>query len=277
MVFIYVLLLQSNKYYIGKTNNPNFRIENHFNSNGSEWTMKYKPIKVIEIIPNCDHYDEDKYTKIYMDKYGIDHVRGGSFVSVKLDQPTRNLLKQMNNGTNDKCFKCGKKGHFATECRVTNYDDDINYKRYRCVFDTFNDNHYRLFYETSLKPSLDMIPLMKFIKEYDNIYQIRNTRKTLYDTKEINRIKEVMIHDLFMTNDIEYETKIKKILNISNDKFLKLHTYLSSGQYKNHVFIIYDNHLYLYQNRGHDIQLLSTNINDYPHHERNNMLMKLLK
>ena len=35
--FIYVLKLIGNKYYVGKTNNPNFRLEQHFNSSGSSW------------------------------------------------------------------------------------------------------------------------------------------------------------------------------------------------------------------------------------------------
>ena len=64
MVFIYILQLEKGKYYVGKTNNPQFRLESHFNSNGSEWTKMYKPKKVLEIKPNCDDYDEDKYTKI---------------------------------------------------------------------------------------------------------------------------------------------------------------------------------------------------------------------
>jgi len=84
MVFIYILLLELNKYYIGKTNNPDIRLDSHFNSNGSEWTKIYKPIKVYEIIPNCDSYDEDKYTLKYLEKEGIDNVRGGSFSQIKL-------------------------------------------------------------------------------------------------------------------------------------------------------------------------------------------------
>lgn len=129
MLFIYILQLEKGKYYVGKTTNPNFRLNNHFNNDGSEWTKKYKPIRLIELKPNCDNYDEDKITRQYMDKYGIHNVRGGSFVSLKLDNETINFLEKMSNGTNDKCFNCGKKGHFVkdcieSQCYNVDYDND---------------------------------------------------------------------------------------------------------------------------------------------------------
>ena len=40
MVYIYILKLRNNKYYIGKTQNPTFRLEDHFENNGSSWTKK---------------------------------------------------------------------------------------------------------------------------------------------------------------------------------------------------------------------------------------------
>ena len=95
MVYIYTLKLKQGKYYVGKTSHPNFRIESHFNSEGSGWTKMYNPIKILEIIPNCDDYDEDKYTKIYMDKYGIDNVRGGSYTSVKVALKVTLLIKAL--------------------------------------------------------------------------------------------------------------------------------------------------------------------------------------
>ena len=63
MTFIYVLKLESNKYYVGKTDNPELRLDQHFDGFGATWTKKYNPIKIIKIIPNCDNFDEDKYTK----------------------------------------------------------------------------------------------------------------------------------------------------------------------------------------------------------------------
>ena len=118
MVFIYVLQLEKGKYYVGKTNNLQFRMDQHFNSNGSEWTKLYKPIKIVEFKSNCDDYDEDKITIQYMDKYGIDNVRGGSFANIKLHKNVIDMLKKMSHGANNKCFTCGKAGHFAKECKM---------------------------------------------------------------------------------------------------------------------------------------------------------------
>lgn len=115
-LFIYTLQLEQNKYYIGKTKNPFIRLDDHFNGMGTNWTNKYKPIKILEIISNCDDYDEDKMTLIYMDKYGVDNVRGGSFTTMELTSATKQFISQMLKSANNQCFKCGDKGHLAAEC-----------------------------------------------------------------------------------------------------------------------------------------------------------------
>ena len=91
MTVIYILLCEKGRYYVGKTGRPlQDRVDEHFAHNGSEWTRKYRPIRVIKQILNADEFDEDKYTKIYMIKYGIDKVRGGTYSQVIL--PKNSLL-----------------------------------------------------------------------------------------------------------------------------------------------------------------------------------------
>lgn len=115
-MFVYILQLEGGCYYVGTTNTPYKRISQHFNHNGSTWTKQHKPIEVIEVIPNCDKYDEDKYTKIYMDKYGVNNVRGGSYCTTKLDKNTLKHLDREKTHSENKCYKCGETGHYADVC-----------------------------------------------------------------------------------------------------------------------------------------------------------------
>ena len=83
---IYILKLKNNKYYIGKTNDVNKRFQQHVSGTGSSWTSTHEPIKILKVIENASQFDEDKYVKEYMNKYGIDNVRGGAYVSNELDE-----------------------------------------------------------------------------------------------------------------------------------------------------------------------------------------------
>ena len=127
MIYIYILLLTDNKYYIGKTTNPKFRLKAHFNFNGSAWTNKYKPIKVIDIISNCDNYDEDKYTLKYMKDMGINNVRGGSFCQIVLSDEQIELITTMIRCANDKCYNCGESGHFVKNCKKLEVSKFLEY------------------------------------------------------------------------------------------------------------------------------------------------------
>jgi hypothetical protein len=134
MVFIYALQLDQCKYYIGKTNNPTFRLDSHFSSNGCNWTKKYKPLNVLEIIPDCDDYDEDKHTLKYMEKFGINNVRGGSFCEIKLNETNVATIKQMICGSTDKCYICGSNDHFVNDCKKTKKDiSPKNNEQCKCV------------------------------------------------------------------------------------------------------------------------------------------------
>lgn len=116
MVTIYVLRLSDGKYYVGKSSNPVSRIAQHFNSAGAEWTKLHPVVDVVEVIENCDGYDEDKVTKQYMGRYGIENVRGGSYSQIRLSATKVALLRTEINGAQDRCFNCGATGHFVRDC-----------------------------------------------------------------------------------------------------------------------------------------------------------------
>jgi len=93
MVYIYVLKLKDNKWYICKTDNNNVTIENNCFDN--EFTKKYPPENIYQIIPECDKYDEDKYVKKYMDKYGINNVRGGCYNKLLTEKEQQFIQKEL--------------------------------------------------------------------------------------------------------------------------------------------------------------------------------------
>ena len=104
---------------MGKTKNPNFRLGQHFNEKACAWTTKYPPIEIVEIIEG-DPFDEDKYTKIYMAKYGTLNVRGGSYCQLELTNEIIHAIHREIDGATDKCFNCGGSGHFVTNCPLNN-------------------------------------------------------------------------------------------------------------------------------------------------------------
>jgi predicted GIY-YIG superfamily endonuclease len=135
---IYILKLKDGKYYIGKSDNPMARYQDHLNGIGSTWTNKYKPVAIEKIIQNASNFDEDKYTKEYMAKYGIDNVRGGTYVSTNLSMTQKESLQAEIWTAQNKCTNCGKIGHFINDCyykrnksNTNNYIQPLNNKAYK--------------------------------------------------------------------------------------------------------------------------------------------------
>jgi len=113
---IYVLLLEKNKYYIGKSSDVEKRYQEHLKGNGSAWTNKYKPISLEKIIKNASPFDEDKITKEYMSKYGMENVRGGSYVEIELSEFHKDALNMEIRAAKNLCTQCGRAGHFVKDC-----------------------------------------------------------------------------------------------------------------------------------------------------------------
>lgn len=115
-MYIYILKLRSNKYYIGKSNNVYRRYKQHCMGKGSIWTTKYKPVKIIEKIKLNNNYEEEMYTLKYMNKFGIDNVRGGSFCKIKITDDEKKLINRLINSMYNRCYLCNKSGHFVNDC-----------------------------------------------------------------------------------------------------------------------------------------------------------------
>jgi predicted GIY-YIG superfamily endonuclease len=136
---IYILKCANNKYYVGKSQNPEKRFLEHINGDGSTWTSKHEPKEIVKIIPNASSFDEDRYVKEYMNKYGIENVRGGSYVKEVLDDNEKYNLQKEIRGANDCCIKCGSKGHFIKDC-FANSDVDGKKKNKYSKKDNDSDN-----------------------------------------------------------------------------------------------------------------------------------------
>ena len=113
---VYVLRLQHGKYYVGRTSNPRSRLLEHFSGEGSAWTKLHAPEAIVEFHQNTDRFDEDKYTKRMMSEHGIDNVRGGAYSAVDLSEETKTFLERELFNADDKCYRCGKSGHFTMDC-----------------------------------------------------------------------------------------------------------------------------------------------------------------
>ena len=86
LTFIYLIVCEDNKYYIGKTTNYNKRFAQHFNGTGAKVTQKFKPLNC-EVVDTCPGYFSDKLEQKHTDKnikkYGYNNVRGGKYVNSK--------------------------------------------------------------------------------------------------------------------------------------------------------------------------------------------------
>ncbi len=239
MVYIYILQLENDKYYIGKTTNPEFRIIDHFNSNGSTWTQKYKPIKLIEIIPNCSNFDEDKFTLEYMNKYGIDNVRGGSFCEIILNNNNKETINRMIMGATDTCYKCGELGHFIKECVNDNQEktiyNEINYTKNgiqkdkikcgkcnrtthetsKCYAKTYDNgniitNDIIIYY---CKFCNKQFNTLKGVRCHENIYCKQNIVYACnYCDKEFNNLNDATYHENKCSNNITINKKIDECI-----------------------------------------------------------------
>ena len=132
-VFVYVLQLEDECWYVGTTKSCKDRLYDHRNGYGSSWTRahavvgEFHQLKQLSCTAEEARFEEDKMTKMLMLKHGIKRVRGGSYCRVNLPaEETRALKRELYHATNA-CLRCGNSGHWVHECDATSdvYGDPI--------------------------------------------------------------------------------------------------------------------------------------------------------
>lgn len=93
-MYVYILLLEKNKYYVGSTKDIIKRMKQHIDREASLWTKKYKPLKLLAVLPN-DYIKKELNITFGMMKIFGENVRGssGKYCSIHL---TEEITDQIN-------------------------------------------------------------------------------------------------------------------------------------------------------------------------------------
>lgn len=234
MVSIFVLELESNKYYVGKTKSKNFRLE--FKSNlyeKNDWITKYKPIKIIELIPDCDLFDEDKYTLKYIEKKGIENVRGGSFSNEILTvQETVMINKMIKNSSKEN-----------NETSIPNQINDF-------LKNVSNDNIKHKI-STIKNIHLEIIKLNNIIKQtdfyYNNLSDIKLSIIKFKKLEKLNEEKNLLLNKFYNTKDKGQILDINKQIHDLNIKINIFKNYIRQNNLENYKNRIYESLENLYR------------------------------
>lgn len=120
---LYILKLVAGKYYVGVSQNPTKRINDHFSGRGVGWTWTHKPVSVESIMNSVDFFEEDMWTKKLMAKHGIANVRGGYYVRNEIPEPEQKMIQREIWSAEAVCMRCGRAGHFVAHCQ---HKRDVN-------------------------------------------------------------------------------------------------------------------------------------------------------
>jgi len=168
-MYIHVLSLESQKFYIGKSvgSDTDEIIKSYTKTKNIEpWVKKYKPLTVVEIFKQTHDKNEHYITIYYMKKYGMDAVRSGLYPDIQLDkQVMHNLAPEI------KTFE------FIDKYQSYNYVpffvqtvESNLYKFFNSPAYTASENKYQLINEELFR----LHELYKNIKELDNVISLTN-------------------------------------------------------------------------------------------------------
>jgi hypothetical protein len=125
---VYALKLVGGRFYVGFTRarNPHDRILTHFDpARASAWTRTFPPGADLRrwrdaLIYSCGETtleDEMIHTLYFMERFGINRVRGAQWAAPTLNKPQVVAARRAINHIMDRCQACGANDHYTAECR----------------------------------------------------------------------------------------------------------------------------------------------------------------
>jgi hypothetical protein len=197
---VYVLKLENGKYFIGYTISLK-NLREQLEKKNIKWLQKNSFIKILKVYNNCDKFDVDKYTKKYMELYGIENVRGGSYYHFKLNE---NVIKQI-----EKEFDISNQNIYENE-----EEDEENKEEY--IEDSFDklEKEFEIINKCSRCGSNDHYVYQCFV-EFEpvskNIKRCKRCREYGHEKKECPVSKHQKILEKFQKIDNKVNEIIKKL------------------------------------------------------------------
>jgi len=193
--YIYVVKCLHDKYFIGRTDSPNEKLEDQIVNINFEWTEKYTPIEMIEFIKENDIFLIDKKTKEYMIVFGINNVRGGRYTQLCLTDSQYKTIKHE--------IYMDKLNPICSTCNKTS-------KKCKCINKVFEN-------------------IEKKINIANELQHIKRIHQDEYDYAELESLIHVLIKHGSCSNKCckeDYGKKIRKQINAKKSiKDINIHCY----------------------------------------------------
>ncbi len=90
---LFLMELEHGKYFVGASQDPLKTLEEHREGiAGIAWTQIHRPVRLREVVAVARPGELDDYVRRWMLQYGVEHVRGGSWLNIRLLDKDRQML-----------------------------------------------------------------------------------------------------------------------------------------------------------------------------------------